>query len=223
MKNMLKRLFALFIAAGVSFALCAAEGDEFSPRQGRGGNRGMRRREGGSRPGMGGMHRVSPLARFKAEKEISQKFPKEYAEIEKQLAEAEKKMQELAKKAKVDLPVSFESKMRELKAKQPAAFDKLVDEQDFRKASMEMRKLAEENGIDLGMQRPRGGRKMRGENPNADAPRRRQTVNIGRLRRAYPAEMEKLDELRKTDPAAYRAGIRKLSEQMEKDAKASQK
>ena len=98
-----------------------------------------------------------------------------------------------------------------------------VANEEIRPSLNELTKLAEENGIDLGMQRPRGGRNMRGENPNAGAPRRRQTVNIGRLRRAYPAEMEKLDELRKTDPAAYRAGIRKLSEQMEKGAQAPQK
>lgn len=226
---MMKKLFLFLVALGMSATLCAAEGDETPAgtrgRGGRDGRPGMRRRgEFGQ-----GMARVSPLARFKAEKEMSRKFPKEFAEAEKQLLEAEKKIQELAKKAKVDLPVSFESKMRELKSKQPAAFDKLLEEQDFRKAARDMRELAKANGIDLGMQggRPRGmmgpGMRERGGDAAPQAPMRRRGPSISRLRRLYPAEMAKLEELRKTDPAAYRAGIAKLNEQMEKSAEAPKK
>ena len=231
----MKRIFALLLAAGLSVSLFAAEeGDNF--RQGRnrrGGERrgmnmgemngGMRRRSGFGGGFFGG---GSMLQRFKAEQEISQKFPKEYAEAEKQLFEAEQKLRELAQKAKVTLPDSMESKIRTLKHKQPEAFAKIAAEEDGRKAMTEAMKLAKDNGIELfpAMNRMRPGngepRPERAERPEG---RRSGRVNFSKLRKQYPEEMKKLESLKQSDPKAYAAGLRELVKKMETENAASKK
>ena len=179
-------------------------------RSGR-GDRGFGRN--GRAGGFGGMMaRMNPLARFKAEEEIRQKFPKELEEALKQLAEAENKVAELAKKAKVKLPESNDSKLRQLQAKAPAEFAKLLNEEDFRKVFMGLRELAKTNGIEFGGMgsRQRGPRGPEGAPGAENAPRRRGPVDMARLRRMYPEEMKKLDEIRSSDRDAYRKGLMEL-------------
>ena len=226
----MKRFFALLMVALFSTAVFAAEAQEgnFNPERGGRGDRrqgGMRRRGGmGSRGMFGGM---SLFQRFKAEQDISQKFPQEYAEAEKQLFEAEAKLKELAKKAKVELPDSMEGKLRELKHKQPEAFAKIVSEEDNRKAMRDAMQLAKDNGIELfsGMRGGmRGGRPEGGERPAPEQERRRSgRVNFDKLRKLYPEEMKKLDELRTSDPQAFRDGLRELNRKMESEQKKSEK
>lgn len=214
---MVKKMLAALLALGIIGGVSAAENDGAFSREGRQrtemrGSRG--RRNGRGDRGFGSqMMRMNPFARFKAEEEIRQKFPKELEEAQKQLIEAEKKIAELAKKAKVDLPESYEGKLRQLQAKQPAEFGKLVAEENPRKAMAGIRELAKANGIEFGgMNAPRrGGRPEFGrEGAREDAPRRSGRVDMNKLRRMYPEEMAKLDELRKSDPEAFRNGLREL-------------
>ncbi len=153
-----------------------------------------------------------------------QKFPKELDEALKQLAEAEKKVAELAKKAKVELPESNESKLRQIQAKKPAEFAKLVNEEDFRKAFMGLRDLAQEAGVEFGGMmgpRQRGPRGAEGARPDGG---RRRGPDMGKLRRMYPEEMKKLEALRREDPAAFRKGLTELMKKaQEQKSEAGQK
>ena len=223
-KKKMRRFFALLSVFVITSAVFAAEeqNGDFNPeRSGRGDARrsGMRRRGGmgGGRIFFGGM---SMLQRFKAEQDISRKFPNEYAEAEKQLFEAEAKLKELAKKAKVDLPNSIEGKLRELKHKQPEAFARIVADEDNRKAMMDVMKLAKDNGLELFPNMRGGDRRGRPEaDKPAQAPEKRRTgrVNFEKLRKLYPEEMKKLDELRTSDPQAFRDGLRDLNKKMESE------
>ena len=219
---MIKRMLAALLALGIAGGALAAENEETPFRGGRPGmdmrgGRGGRGGFGGGRGGFGmGMARMNPLARFKAEEEIAQKFPKELAEARKQLIEAEKKIAELAKKAKVELPDSYEGKLRQLQDKKPEEFSKLVNEENPRKAMTGMFELAKASGIEFaGMNFRRGDRPGREggmrEGGKKDDSRRR-GPDINRLRRMYPEEMKKLEELRTNDPEAFRKGLRELME-----------
>ena len=83
-----------------------------------GGSRTDESRDGGRRfrPGRDGMERRGD-PRAEAEAQIKEKFPAEYAEIEKLRAEADAKLRELAKKAGVEIPKTFAEQMAELKEK----------------------------------------------------------------------------------------------------------
>lgn len=224
----MKRFFALLIAAALSIPLFAAEDAPESPMRGRRDRRGGMSMRGGRGGGMGFFGGASMLQRFKAEEEISKKFPKEYAEIEKQLFEAEQKLKELAQKAKVTIPESVESKIRTLKHKQPEAFAKIASEEDRRKAAADLMKLAKENDIELfpAMNRMRGERPDRGERPNrAERPEGRRTgrVDFNKLRKLYPQEMKEIEALRSSDPKAFREGLQKLVKKMETEQSGSKK
>ena len=215
--SMTRRIIAAVLALGIAGAITAAENDGMPSREGRRAGMNMRGGRGFGRNGRAGgfggmMARMNPLARFKAEEEIRQKFPKELDEALKQLAEAEKKVAELAKKAKVELPESNDSKLRQIQAKKPAEFAKLVKEEDFRKAFTGLRELAEEAGVEFGGMGPRqrGPRGPEGAPGAENAPRRRGPVDMARLRRMYPEEMKKLDEIRRSDRDAYRKGLMEL-------------
>ncbi|MBO5991181.1 MAG: polysaccharide biosynthesis protein [Lentisphaeria bacterium] len=76
-----------------------------------------------------------------------------------------------------------------------------------------LRELAQANGIEMGgMNGPRrGGRPEAGpEGMRGESSRRSGRVNMNKLRRDYPEEMKKLEELRKSDPEAFRKGLREL-------------
>ena len=218
---MLKKFLALLLVAGVAGSAFAAENDEPSGRGRRGrGERGMMMRRGGM-PGFG--RGASMLQRFKAENDLSKKYPEEYAKIEKQLFEAEEAMRALAKKAKVELPDSIESKIRTLKQKQPQGFAELLEEENPRAAAAKLMNLAKENGVELFpagmMNRRRPGMDKEAPAQKEQSMRRSGRVNMAKLRKLYPEEMQKLEELRTSDPAAYKAGLLELSKKMKKDAK----
>ena len=222
----MKRFFALLIAAALSIPLFAAEDAPENPMRGRRdrrGGMGMMRGGRGGAPGFFGG--ASMLQRFKAEEEISKKFPKEYAEIEKQLFEAEQKLKELAQKAKVTIPESVESKIRTLKHKQPEAFAKIASEEDRRKAAADLMKLAKENDIELfpAMNRMRGERSERPERAARPEGRRPQRVDFNKLRKLYPQEMKEIEALRSSDPKAFREGLQKLVKKMETEQSESKK
>lgn len=226
---MTRRIIAAVLAFGIAGAVTAAENEEMPSREGRRAGMNMRGGRGFGRNGRAGgfggmMARMNPLARFRAEEEIRQKFPKELDEALKQLAEAEKKVAELAKKAKVELPESNDSKLRQIQAKKPAEFAKLVKEEDFRKVFTGLRELAEEVGVEFGGMmgpRQRGPRGPEGARPESS---RRRGPDMARLRRMYPEEMKKLEELRREDPAAFRKGLMELMKKaQEQKSEAGQK
>ena len=151
-------------------------------------------------------------------------FPLGITTVECKLFEAEEAMRALAKKAKVELPDSIESKIRTLKQKQPQGFAELLEEEDPRAAAAKLMNLAKESGVELF---PAGMMNRRRPGMDKEAPAQKEqsmrrpgrVVNMAKLRKLYPEEMQKLEELRTSDPAAYKAGLVELSKKMKKDAK----
>ena len=223
---MLKSILALLTVAALAVPGFAEESEMQNRDRRPGGRQGGQWRRGGM-PGIG-RGGSSMLQRFKAEKDIAAKYPEEFAKIEKQLFEAEQKLNELAQKAKVTLPGSIESKIRTLKHKQPQAFDELLKTEDPREAAGKLMKLAKENDVELfpaGMMR--GRRRDRGEEgqarPERNNMRRPAKINFAKLRKLYPEEMAKIEALRESDPAAFRAGVRELTKQMNSKKAQTQK
>ena len=201
-----------------------------------GGSRTDESRDGGRRfrPGRDGMERRGD-PRAEAEAQIKEKFPAEYAEIEKLRAEADAKLRELAKKAGIEIPKTFAEQMAEEPAYGPMLAELgdqfcrfaervsiqlccCVDNAAFRK----MRELAEKAGIALPFGRPgQGPGRMggRGDVPGEDAPRMRANPmqQLRQLRQKFPKEMAEVEELRRTDPAAARAKMQELIKQLEAD------
>ena len=190
-----------------------------------GGSRTDESRDGGRqfRPGRDGMERRGD-PRAEAEAQIKEKFPAEYAEIEKLRAEADAKLRELAKKAGIEIPKTFAEQMAELKEKYPKEMAEIEELQktDRMAAFRKMRELAEKAGIALPFGRPgQGPGRMggRGDVPGEDAPRMRANPmqQLRQLRQKFPKEMAEVEELRRTDPAAARAKMQELIKQLEAD------
>ena len=226
--KLLKICCAGMLGAG-AMAICFAEDmptENFREMRQRGqrGQRGQRQRgqrgmRGQGMQGMGGMPRMRMdmfgLDRLTKESAIRAKFPAEMAELEKAKAELDAKYKALAAKAGVEIAETYEDKMRKLRAADAAAFDAAVAKwgEDRRIAMKELRELAVKHNIELFP-----ARRKEGENgkPAAPAPDfRRSRPNIGALRRKYPEEMKKYEELREKDPKAARTFLMEL---MEKDA-----
>ena len=203
-----------------------------SDRRGsRGGRWGGDRRGGmGMRPGMsggGGMFGNMRNPRASVEAELKEKYPAEYAEVEKQRILAENKLEELAKKANVKLPATTESvrlKMEELKnsGKYKAEFEEIekLRADDPRAAFQKTRELMQKAGIEM----PQMGRFASGgfgRQGNSEAedisrtPRENPMRRLMDLRKKYPEEMRKLDAVRRDDPEAYRKGVMELLKKSE--------
>lgn len=211
--SIVKKIGICFFSALTIFGVCAAENDNpgFRSEGGRrqmNGNRerGNRRQAGGNRMMRGGM--MGGLANFIAEEEIRAKFPKEFAELEKSALELDKKQAELAAKAGVKLQETMESKLRKLRAADPAGFTAVIAEikKNPRGGFSKMMELAKKHKIEL-FSRPGGGRQL----PPPPAAGR----NIGRpdfrkLRQLYPEEMKKYEELRREKPAEARKILEEL-------------
>ena len=181
-----------------------------SGRQGRGGDRGMNRRD----------------PRAEAEAQIKAKFPEEYAAIEKMRAEADAKLKELAKKAGVEIPKTYAEQMADLKEKYPKEMAEIEELQktDRMAAFRKMRELAEKAGIQLNFGRPGGmgggpgmgpGGPGREEGGPTVSPRMNPMQQLRELRRKFPKEMAAIEELRKTDPEAARVKIQELTAKLE--------
>ena len=211
MNSIIKRIGIWSFSALTVFCVCAAENDIPGPRQGgrrqMNGNRerGNRRQAGGNRMRNGMM---GGLANFIAEEDIRAKFPKEFAELEKSALELDKKQAELAAKAGVKLQETMESKLRKLRAADPAGFTAVIAEikKNPRGGFSKMMELAKKHKIEL-FSRPGGGRQL----PQPPAAGR----NIGRpdfrkLRQLYPEEMKKYEELRREKPAEARKILEEL-------------
>ena len=207
--NSLRRTCRFFTEAGGN-----------APAWNRGGRGGMGGPGGQRWGGRGGMGAMGPggmgggmrfgggsgmLGRLSKEGEIQKKFPEEYAKIAKQLIDAENALQELAKKAKVELPAENNNVLRQLKMKAPAEFadieNKLKERETMREGFEKLRALAEKHNLKLGFFMMRGG--MRGGEAPAEASRpqmrRNDVAKINAVREKFPAEWQKVLELRRSN------------------------
>ncbi len=222
--NKITFLTGLLALSLATFAATAAD-DTSSGESSRRGDSSSGRRFRPDRGNMG-MERRDPRA--EAEAQLKQKYPTEYAEIEKLRAEADTKLKELAKKAGVEIPKTYAEQLAELKEKYPKEMAEIEElrKTDRMGAMRKMRELAEKAGIQLSFGRPGGmgggpgmgpggpGGREDGEQATT-APRMNPMQQLRELRRKFPKEMAAIEELRKTDPEAARAKIQELSAKLE--------
>ena len=200
-------------------------GEEFGRRGGHGGEEfGGRggRTSFGNRGGMmmGGNQRAE------AENQIKAKFPQEYEAIEKARSQAEEQLQALAEKAGVKLPPTQEAmfrKMAEIREKYNAEFEEIrklrsADPQAAREKTME---IFRREGIEMPMMNFRRPGGETGMNPPPPARRKNSGQDmrkkIEQIRKAYPEEMKKIQELRAEDPQKFREEMRKLAERYDRE------
>ena len=89
---------------------------------------------------------------------------------------------------------------------------------DFRQAMVELQQLAEKAGVRLGGFRNSGNNRGRQSGDgNGMAPRNISMPNMGELRRKYPEQMRKYDELRRTDRKAAEQMLREIIKQHRKE------
>lgn len=199
-------------------------GEGFGPRgEGFGGGRGPRGGFGGGN--MRGGFGMMGNQRAEAEKQIKEKFPKEYDEIVKAREQAEEKLQALAQKADVKLPLTQEAMMKKMagiRTKYQAEFEEIrkMRQSDPQGAMERSAEIFRREGIEM----PRMGRFNapdgdRNGPPQARRGNARQDMQkkIALIRKAYPEEMKKLDELRKEDPGKFREELRKLSRRYDRE------
>ena len=167
-------------------------------------------RDFGRRGGFMRGPRTNPRA--EAEKKLKELYPAEYAEVLKLREEAEKKLQELAKKANITLPVppkSMEERMADLKKKYPKEMEEIeaLQKTDPRAAFTKLRELFKKEGIGNGGTQTEPAAPMRG-NPNR---------KLSEVRKKYPEEWKKIQDIRKTDPAKARQMTRELIQRYDKE------
>ncbi|MBR7130946.1 MAG: hypothetical protein IKC82_03025 [Lentisphaeria bacterium] len=135
------------------------------------------------------------------EMQIAQKFPDEYAKVDALRKEYEGKLAELAKKASVELPASRDAAFRKLREADQKAFDAAAAKMNVspREAMGELMALAKKHNIELfnrsGFRQGSGFRKPAAQ----ESARVFARPDMAKLRKKYPAEMKKYDELRQTD------------------------
>ena len=183
-------------------------------------------------PGMRGGYNTftSGNSRNAAEEQIKAKYPAEYAAIVKLREEAENRMQALAKKGNItlpDTPETLRKKFQLVREKYKAEFEEIHKlRQTDRRAAMERTmEIYKREGLTFPRMgtgftpgRNQGGSMQEGNTP--PPPPRRANPMMERmklLRKTYPAEMQKLDSLRRSDPAAYRQGLRALSQKFDQE------
>ncbi len=208
----MKKLTTLLAAAGIiSGCFVFAQDAKAAPQ---------RRERGPRTERMRPPHRNDQ--RENVEAKLKEKYPKEFAEIDKLRNEAETKLQALAKKAGVQLPLNPETmrkKMTEIRAKYPKEFEEIdkLRKTDPRAAREKMQEIYRKEGIEFPAMPDRRHDRF-GANPNQPYPRRGNPMEkLQQIRAAYPAEMKKLDELRRNDPGRYREEMRKLAERYERE------
>jgi len=195
----------------------------FERGEGFGGGRG-----GFGRGGFGGGRGGFANPRAEAEKQIKEKFPKEFAAIEKAKEQAEEQLQALAKKADVKLPLTQEAMMKKMAAvreKYKAEFEEInklwqEDPQAARERTAEIfkREGIEMPGMGMNFRRP-------DNNSQANRPPQPRRGNAGQdmrkkmdqMRKAYPEEMKKIQALRQEDPQKFREEMKKLADRYDRE------
>lgn len=211
---MMKQIFRVSMIAALMFAVVSSFAqDRDNPGRRRGGDRpGFRSREQGGRGQFNRGMRQNP--RIEAEKKLKEKYPAEYAEIQKLRDEAEKKLQALAKKANIELPAlpkTMEERMADLKKKYPKEMAEIesLQKTDRRAAFMKLREL---------MAKENGGKAPR-EGGNAPRMRSNPQKDLRAAQKKYPEEWKKIQQLRKSDPKKARQMTKELLEKYKKEGK----
>ena len=174
--------------------------------------------------GLGGV--VNPRA--EAEKQIKEKFPKEFAEIEKTKEQAEEQLQALAKKADVKLPLTQEAMMKKMAAireKYKAEFEEIekLRQEDPQAARERTNEIFKREGIEMPMMGMGGFRRPGNNDQAANRPQRRGNAGqdmrkkMDQIRKAYPDEVKKLQALREEDPQQYRQKMKKLADRYDRE------
>ena len=164
--------------------------------------------------------------RAEAEKQIKEKFPKEFAAIEKAKEQAEEQLQALAKKADVKLPMTQEAMMKKMAAvreKYKAEFEEIdkLRQEDPQAARERTAEIYKREGIEMPMMNAR----RPDENRNTPPPARRgnsmqdMRKKMALLRQTYPEEMKKIQELRSENPQKFREEMKKLSDRYDREHK----
>ena len=205
-------------------------------REGRGGNRGGNNwgRQGGRggnnwgrQGGQGGFDRnmmmqmgqwMSVAQRVLAFESIREKFPKESAELDKSILDYEAKYAELAKKAEIEIPASLENNLLKLRAADTAAYTAAIKaiKENPRQNFNKLLELAKKHNIELFPARRmpmREGRNVEAPNKSRDNLR----PKMGQLRKKYPEEMKKYNELKNSDPAKAKELLVELMKRSESE------
>ena len=198
-------------------------GEGFGGRgEGFGGPRGGR---GGFGGGRGGFGMMGNNQRAEAEKQIREKFPKEFADIEKTKEQAEAQLQELAKKAGVKLPLTQEAMMKKMAAvreKYKAEFEEIrkLRESDPQTARERTAEIFKREGIEMPMmnfRRPDDNNQANRPQPRRSNPGQDIRKKIEQMRKAYPEEMKKIQQLRSEDPQKFRQAMKKLADRYDRE------
>ena len=178
----------------------------------------------GQRGGFGGGF-VNPRA--EAEKQIKEKFPKEFAAIEKTKEQAEEQLQALAKKADVKLPMTQEAMMKKMAAireKYKSEFEEInkLRQEDPQAARERTNEIFKREGIEMPMMGMGGFRRPEGNSQQQRQPRRGNSgqdmrKKMDQIRKAYPEEMKKIQALREEDPQKFRQEMKKLADRYDRE------
>ena len=141
---------------------------------------------------------------------LREKFPQETAELDKAILASEAKYAELAKKAEITIPASLETNLLKLRTADTAAYTATLKEikenpRNFNK----LLELAKKHNIELFPARRmpmREGRNVEAPNKSRDSLR----PKMGQLRKKYPEEIKKYNELRSSDPAKAKEFLQEL-------------
>ena len=149
---------------------------------------------------------------------IREKFPKETAELDKAILESEAKYAELAKKAEIEIPASLEGNLLKIRNADAAAYTAAIKaiKENPRQNFSKLQDLAKKHNIELF---PARRMPMR-EGRNIEAPnksRNTQIPKMGQLRKKYPEEMKKYNELKKEDPAKAKELLVELMKRAESE------
>jgi len=180
----------------------------------------------GPRGGFGGRGGFAN-PRAEAEKQIKEKFPKEFAAIEKAKEQAEEQLQALAKKADVKLPMTQEAMMKKMAAvreKYKAEFEEInklwqEDPQAARERTAEIykREGIEMPGMGMNFRRPDNNNQANRPQPRRGNAGQDMRKKMEQMRKAYPEEMKKIQALRQEDPQKFREEMKKLADRYDRE------
>ena len=167
-------------------------------------------------------------SRAEAEKQIKEKFPKEYAAIEKSKEQAEEQLQALAKKANVKLPLTQEAMMKKMAAireKYKAEFEEIdkLRQEDPQAARERTNEIFKREGIEMpmmgmgGFRRPEGNSQQPPRQPRRGNSGQDMRKKMDQIRKAYPEEVKKLQSLREEDPQKFRQEMKKLADRYDRE------
>jgi hypothetical protein len=187
--------------------------------QNRRGNRGGQGFRGGRRGGFN-MGMFNPLARMKTEIELRNKFPEEYAKIDKAILAEYDKIAQLAKKANLEYKEDMNVSILRLRVKYPKEFaeiDKKALDNSF-EAFKSIMELAKKEGISLYPQRRRGPMQAPKAPEKINRKANSTKTSMKELRSLYPEEMKAIFmNLRSKDAKVKNEARKQL---LELDAKA---